>query len=276
MACRSHLALLLPLFFLLTPSSAWGWGRVGHRVVCEIAYANLSDEARREVDRLIALDPEFERFSESCSWADTPRKRAKEHYLNVPRRFTYVPSAARQGENVVGAIERDRAGLRNRNASDDAKLRHLKFLAHFIGDVHQPLHVSFSDDRGANDIRVRGECSGTLHGAWDGCVLEKALGAEPESIVRALARVRPRKALQSVARWATESLELARDPRLGYCTRRGRTCVYSPTADVYSDGDQKRVVTIDQAYIDWAAPQIQKQLATAGHRLAATLNDAFD
>jgi hypothetical protein len=47
-----------------------------------------------------------------------------------------------------------------------------------VGDVHQPLHVSFEDDRGGNNITVVGECQGKLHAAWDSCLVVKAVGAD--------------------------------------------------------------------------------------------------
>jgi S1/P1 Nuclease len=43
----------------------------------------------------------------------------------------------------------------------------LKSVGHWVGDIHQPLHVSFVDDRGGNNIRVSGQCAGNLHATWD-------------------------------------------------------------------------------------------------------------
>jgi organic hydroperoxide reductase OsmC/OhrA len=50
-----------------------------------------------------------------------------------------------------------------------------------VGDVHQPLHVSFEDDRGGNNISVGGECRGSLHAAWDTCLVSKAVGSEVDA-----------------------------------------------------------------------------------------------
>ena len=58
------------------------------------------------------------------------------------------------------------------------KLAALKFLGHWVGDLHQPLHVSFEDDRGGNEIAVHGECSGKLHGAWDTCLVLKTVSED--------------------------------------------------------------------------------------------------
>jgi hypothetical protein len=48
-------------------------------------------------------------------------------------------------------IKRDADTLRS-NASDGDKRMALKFLIHFVGDVHQPLHVSYAEDRAGNAI----------------------------------------------------------------------------------------------------------------------------
>ena len=43
----------------LMPSSAFAWGDVGHRVICQIAYDELKPEIRARVDALVAIDPKF-------------------------------------------------------------------------------------------------------------------------------------------------------------------------------------------------------------------------
>lgn len=258
---------------LLLPSPAHAWGRVGHRVVCEIAYARLSEDAKREVDRLIALDTEFERFPESCSWVDSPRKRSEEHFVNVPRGARDVAPAT--GKNVVSAILEDARGLGDRTAPDPDRLEHLKFLAHWVGDVHQPLHVSFADDRGGNDIRVRGECSGTLHGAWDGCILEKSLGTDAQAIAAQLAELRLAGASDAPREWANESLALVRDPRVGYCMQRDERCDYALARELYDKGSPKRTVIVDEAYVAFASEVIRRRLAAAGVRLAVLLERAL-
>ena len=55
---------------------------------------------------------------------------------------------------------------------DQAKLASLKFLGHWVGDIHQPLHVSFADDRGGNFIRESEPCVNSLHTVWDVCIIE--------------------------------------------------------------------------------------------------------
>jgi hypothetical protein len=74
----------------------------------------------------------------------------------------------------VTAIKRDFEVLSSNSANPAQKLASLKFFGHWVGDIHQPLHISFKDDRGGNNITVVGECQGELHAAWDSCLVVKA------------------------------------------------------------------------------------------------------
>jgi hypothetical protein len=49
---------------------AWGWGDLGHKIVCQIAFQELNNKARAEVVRLIALDETFDSFTDACTWPD--------------------------------------------------------------------------------------------------------------------------------------------------------------------------------------------------------------
>ena len=72
--------------FIAAPcAQALAWGDDGHRIVCEIAFLEMAPATRAEVEALIATDPQFATFADSCTWADHPRKRDDEHYVNLPR-----------------------------------------------------------------------------------------------------------------------------------------------------------------------------------------------
>jgi S1/P1 Nuclease len=70
----------------------------------------------------------------------------------------------------VTAIKKDFEVLSSSGASQAQKLASLRFLGHGVGDIHQPLHVSFEDDRGGNSVLVTGICGTNLHSAWAGKV----------------------------------------------------------------------------------------------------------
>jgi len=113
----------------------------------------LTPAARAEVDRLLALEPGATLASIS-TWADETRSpgTASWHYVNFPRDAGCAYEAPRDCPGdacVVGAIARQEAVLTS-TAADAEKLVALKYLVHFVGDVHQPLHAGYADDKGGN------------------------------------------------------------------------------------------------------------------------------
>jgi hypothetical protein len=164
------------------------WGDTGHRIICEIAFQELNPRARAEVKRLIRLDPEFRRFSMACIFPDHPRQRSSEHFVNLERSATQLGDdpCPLSDKCVVTAIASNLAILSEPMHSDPDKVQALKFLGHWVGDVHQPLHVSFQDDRGGNGVKEAGPCQGNLHAVWDTCIIETQLGLETDEIAAAL------------------------------------------------------------------------------------------
>src|SRR5262249_20765968 len=154
------------------------WGDEGHKIVCEIAFQLAGKDTRAGIRRLMKNDAEFDTFSESCVFPDHPRKRANEHFINLPRDAKKLTSdqCPLADKCLLTAIKSDFAVLSRKSNRPQDRLTALKFLGHWVGDIHQPLHVSFEDDRGGNNIEVSGECIGALHSVWDTCLVNKAVG----------------------------------------------------------------------------------------------------
>lgn len=185
------------------------WGAVGHRIVATVAEHQLTPRARAEVDRLLALEPGATLASVS-TWADEHRTRqtARWHFVDFPREAHCQYDAARDcrgGRCVVAAIERERKVLMS-SAPDDERLRALKYLVHFVADVHQPLHAGYADDRGGNRVQLQAYGKGTnLHSLWDTGLIEHWPGG-PVSLLNQL-KVSPRPAQDAELpqQWAEES-----------------------------------------------------------------------
>jgi len=79
---------------------------------------------------------------------------------------------------LVTAIEVDLQIVADAGTTDVSKLDALKFLGHWVADVHKPMHVSFKDDRGGNRIKESGPCERNLHAVWDSCIVETKLGRD--------------------------------------------------------------------------------------------------
>jgi hypothetical protein len=193
---------------------------------------------------------------------------------------------------VLSALEGDVALLRSGSATDRDKATAILYIGHWFGDLHQPLHISFADDRGGNSIKADGPCSGSfqasLHSVWDTCVIERRIfapGTDRVARARAAAaqlnasitdRQRRNWVRSQPWQWAGESFKVTLAARTGYCVRKSGACWYSADKEGFAEGDSQRVLTVDDRYLDQAKPIVETRLRRAGIRLADALNRSFD
>ena len=238
------------------------WGRIGHRTVARVAAAQLTPRARAEVRRLLGSAT----LAEISTWADEVRGDRPEtgpwHYVNIPiGDSVFRPEVHCRPSCVISAAEAQLAILRDRRQPNARRAEALKWVVHFIGDLHMPLHSGDRGDRGGNDVVVWFQWRRTnLHSLWDSRMIE-ASGVNEDQMVSTLERrVREHSdaaALRSgtIASWTLESHDVARDmvyPRL------------SPWL-IITDG-----------YVRDAMPVIEEQMLRAAVRLAGLLNEALD
>jgi hypothetical protein len=249
--------------------NAHAWGDTGHKIVCDLAFRLAAQGTRAEIRRLIRLDRDFDFFADSCTWPDHPRQRGDEHFINLGRDAAGISAddeCPTSETCVLSAVAEDLKKLVS-STDDDEKLEALKFLGHWVGDVHQPLHVSFEDDRGGNNIHVTGECSANLHSAWDNCLVFQALGENVATASRQLFNsltpaITEQWAAADPRDWANESFALAEAAKVHYCDRHGASC----------DLPSPPRVEIDAAYVTGNVATVREQLAKAGVRLAKLLD----
>jgi hypothetical protein len=270
-------ALILVLWSGHSP--AWAWGHVAHAVVCEIAFQELTPTARAEINRLIGLDPAYSTFAEACNWPDNPRKRAAEHYMNVPRTFNRISidRCPLAHECVYTGIKEDAGVLTDPGVSDADRLASLKYLGHWVGDIHQPMHISYRDDRGGNWIDVAGSCGGSLHSVWDSCIVGTIYGTDWRKIGQTLRasisdQQRASWVNSTMVDWANESYQITINPSVRYCTWRRGACWYRSTRRTYSDGQPHKRVTVNQTYLERHSDTVAMRMKQAGVRLGALLN----
>jgi hypothetical protein len=287
--CLFFVAAMLLSLQIFMPGTALGWGETGHRVVCQIAYEELSPDARAEVDRLLDLDLRFDSFAESCLFADSPERiRWRDHFLNVPRSTLAITTldCPLADTCVLSAIRSDFLVLLSPESSDAEKLLALKLLGHWVGDVHQPMHVSFQDDRGANSYKVESVLfedpeNANLHGAWDYLIIAQHLGddyAQVTQVLRDSISFEERKAWQfdSPIEWANESYQIAISPAARYCVQRQGACWYSEENMMLDEGEEWRILAIDADYLQQHAWTVRQRLQQAGIRLAHLLNQSLN
>ncbi|MEM7432298.1 MAG: S1/P1 nuclease [Pseudomonadota bacterium] len=279
--------LVIVALLLVMPKPVNAWGETGHRVVCQIAYDEISDAARTEVDRLIALDPLYENFADSCLFADFPERiRWQEHFMNLPRNARSIATAdcPLAQSCVLTAIPKD-AALLSDGMADDQKLLAMKLLGHWVGDIHQPLHVSFQDDRGANSVAAdiapavrpaQFDPHANLHGVWDYLIIAQRMGDDYIAIAEEMRQTitqqdRAAWRYDSPVEWADESFQITIDPSTEYCVQRKGTCRYTENNRMLNDGEPIKAVPIDARYLERHEATVRQRLKQAGIRLAVLL-----
>jgi hypothetical protein len=290
----------------LTTVSAFGWGCEGHQVIALIARAHLTPQASMAVDRLLRenpIDPALNRFckdrgsdpmADSATWADDARtieKTAEWHFIDIPLAVHGEGQDAMKwcgAGCIVSAIDREWALLRDSSQPPPVRARALRYLIHFVGDLAQPLHAADNHDRGGNCTEMRFFSEGkpeNLHAIWDYKILARDLEAKKATqaqYARALDADFPGSEPRiNVLAWTWDSHAIAATVAYGDLKPPiPMASATSGTADQAACTAERAAVgalhiSIDDDYVNRALPVIREQLAKAGDRLAALLNQTF-
>lgn len=259
------LPILLLTLSLSTPALALS--RQGHEIVGELAERQLSPSALAEVRTLLADEPE-PRLAAIAAWADQLRDQNPElgkhsapwHYINfLHDGCRYVAEReCPNGDCVVGAIEAQSKRLADRSLNRGERAEALKFVVHFVGDVHQPMHANERPDKGGNTFQIRYRDEGTsLHGIWDYHIVNSAGHEHYSGYADALEKTalpldRSFSLANPAAEWALES-----------CRSISEQAIYPPAH------------ALDDAYIERQRPFLEQRLRQAGDRLARVLEAAL-
>jgi hypothetical protein len=259
---RSSLSICVLLFTAVVLIS---WGVTGHRCIGKIAENHLTPQAKTAVRELLGNQT----LAEASTWPDEVRSQpeyrhtAPWHYLNLPLGLSYADFQTRvQGmtqENVYSALLQQEQVLGSSTSSRQEKIEALKYIVHFVGDLHQPMHVSREEDKGGNTIQVNYDGQGTnLHALWDSKLIDHQ-GLTFEQMAEKYDQVSAAqvKAWQSdpLIKWIWESYEI--------------------TSKLYPEIDALNNRTIDDSYYQAHIGIIQERIEKAGVRLAGVLNDIF-
>jgi hypothetical protein len=275
---------------LAIASPAAAWGDLGHEVTALIAYRHLTPAARAKVDALLVSDTDTlttPDFASRATWADKYRNGHREtaawHFVDIEIDHPDLASAcfgfpaltpgqaASQGPSqdcVVDKIEEFEAELASPATAPAERRLALKFLIHFVCDLHQPLHASDHDDRGGNCIGLEPSPDGyarNLHAYWDTTAVE-ALGASAQDIAARLdGKITPAMTKEwsrgGLKDWTMESLRLAQSDAYKLPAR--------PTCDQHGS------VALSAGYQAMAQHDAEVQLEKAGIRMAFVLDKAL-
>ena len=265
---RIHLLICCPLLLILTllnPVTARAWGPDGHIQIGMLAVQNLDPTASAWLQDVLGTN-DVAAIDEACNWPDQVRETpqwewsAPQHYVNIPRSTSHYDRArdCPDGLCVTEAIKKYANQLADSQLADSRLNRRKQWeafawLCHLVGDLHQPLHAGYRDDRGGNDVNVsyRGETI-NLHQFWDRAVIREFMGPdgawrEPPLSGNSLPAGKPWNPAETDA-WTDRSHLLAGE------------AAYPPGENIQADFAEKSWLIIRQQWL------------RAGERLARILN----
>jgi S1/P1 Nuclease len=307
--------LALASAFFFSPSPANAWGCKGHETVALIAEKHLSPEAKEFVLALLKenpIDPQLKRYcgsavndpmGDAATWADDIRNERHNgpwHYIDIPRGTArgdgnLAPYCGKEG-CVNEALAVQIAILKNKSAEPAKRAEALRYVIHFVGDLHQPLHSTTNDDEGGNCVplkyfrrRPREHNHGyspNLHSIWDSAILERdAEGADSREYAERLEEAyadsfeKWQQAGIHIDDWIWESHDYAE--KNVYAPLSPKVAIEQPVP-VHVCTDDNNIgarlldehIAVGDPYQDQAAPVAELRIAQAGIRLALILNDA--
>ena len=255
--------LFFSSFFFL-PFYSFSWGVLGHRIVGQIAESYLTPKAKIEVQKILGT----ESIAMVSNWADFIKSDSAYSYLS---NWHYIDMDSGLTTNQLKSyLEKDTATdiytktnflikeLKNKRLPMEKKRMDLKLLIHFVGDMHQPLHVGHHGDLGGNRIKVLWFNAPTnLHSIWDDQLINFQLLSYTEyinAIHHTTAKQRLAWQKQPISEWVIESYQIAEQ-------------LYSEI----NQPDQKLGYRYNYDHIQI----LNERLLKAGVRLAGLLNELF-
>ncbi len=274
------------LALLLCVAPALAWGPTGHRIVGDLAQRQLTPQAAATVADLLRGESE-PNLAGVANWADSLRQSDPArfkltqgwHYDDFPRGdCNYVPPRDCPGGNcVIEAISAQEKILADTAQPRQARIDALKFLVHFVGDIHQPLHAGYADDKGGNGYQISlrtdippqdyvrkdyvdGVMGTNLHAVWDYYITASHDADSHHYADELAARMSVDTAAPSDETGAAgESKDWALE-----------SCRITKAESLYPEGHK-----LDAVYLEKMRPLAERRLIQAGHRLAALLNTAL-
>lgn len=280
-------AIVLAAVVAVLSGPAMAWGNLGHRTVGAIAMANVKPQTRVAIRRLLAVQGQLDTpacpmrsIEDAATWPDCIKGErwrfayaSSWHYHDQPVCGAFdLKANCRDGNCATAQIDRNARLLADRKLAPVLRLEALAFVVHFVGDLHQPLHVGENEDQGGNTVKADyGMAPGrNLHSIWDGVLADRAITSARPPLVRVYTPAeRARLATGGVEDWARESWEVSRDFLY--------PAAFGGTVPCHTGGDAKPAQKIvwSNAAIEQAIPIVDERIERAGLRLADMLDKAL-
>jgi hypothetical protein len=239
---------------LFSSYTCLAWGEKGHALVAQVAFNYLDANTKKLVTQYL----DGMSFEDAANWMDDIKSDKKYdymrklHYINADRGQNIIPN---NEENIIGALTKTIDELRTYKAlsKEDIKIK-ICIIFHLIGDLHQPLHVGYGEDRGGNNFQINFFDRGTnLHSFYDSGIIEYKGLTLPDCLKSKNYTKEEVSAIEKIdiVDWANQSRK------------------YLNT--IYKTNNHK----IDDSYVDNNYPIIKDQILRAGIRLSSVLKDIF-
>ena len=253
---------LFVIFFYSTATLAW-WEKE-HQIVAIVAENKLSEAARQQVNLLL----DGKSLASISSWADSVKSDPKWshskrwHYINAGSNQNFDKQRPVPAGDILWALDYFYQVLQKSDNSKQVRREALMFFVHFVGDIHQPLHVGKYDDAGGNRVVVNWYNSPrkhNLHRVWDGLLTHSKLSAEEyaKTFEKPSKSQREKWQYSTYVDWANESLVLNEK-------------IYD-----FGAGQDKKIAPLGLWYQDKNKPIANQRLNQAGIRLAFYLDRIF-
>jgi hypothetical protein len=256
--------LLLGIIILYAPLQSMAWGTEGHRIAGQIADNYLTAKARAAIKAILG----DETIAMTSNWADFIKSDPNYsylynwHFVDLDKVYAYpeLQEYLNKDTNTDAYTKLNFliAELKKKDLTKENKLLYLRMLIHIVEDVHQPLHVGHTDDKGGNDIKLTWFNNSTnLHSIWDSQLIEfQQLSYTEYTAAINHTTVAQREEWQKapISQWLFESNQIAEK-------------VYSEV----KSGDTLNAYKYNFNHIE----TVNQQLLKAGVRLAGILNQLF-
>ena len=251
-------------FVVIGASALISWGVVGHKAVAQIAENHLTPKAQQAVKNILG----HQTLADVSSWADEIRSdpaykyTGEWHYVDLTAGLNFEQFATAvktmPQSNVYKMVLRCELDLQSIDKSKSDKVTALKYLVHLIGDLHQPMHVSHTEDKGGNTIMVSlNDYDGNLHGLWDSGIIAHE-GLDYKQMATTYDTATP----EQIKKWQNDDLMIWLWES------------YQISEILYKEAAENP--HFDQDYYQTHTPILQSRIEKGGIRLAGVLNRLFD
>jgi hypothetical protein len=254
---------IIPFAIVIVAVSLVSWGVVAHRSIAKIAENHLTPKTKTAVYALLGTEsmPLVSTYADEIRSDNNYDYTSSWHYVNPPQGLNYnqfvnylkTDTAA----NIYNALLKMERQLKNNKSNKVEKAFALKMIIHFVGDLHQPMHVSRAEDQGGNKIKVKFQRrESNLHSLWDSGLIEYN-GFSFTEMATDLDRVSEVKIKEwqndSVTKWLFES--------------------YQISANLYAEIEKN--ADLDYTYYPQHSEIYRERMQKAGIRLAGFLNNIY-